>query len=68
MTAANSTFSEWTKTGFSDKAICHSGFTGGVIAVDPERGFAGVVLGNRLASKPKTMGPRMHLLDLMAGV
>ena len=68
MTAANSTFSEWTKTGFSDKAICHSGFTGGAIAVDPERGFAGVVLGNRLASKPKTMGPRMHLLDLMAGV
>ena len=41
-------------------------FTGPAIAVDPVRDFAGVVLGNRKASKEKTMGPRMHLLDLMA--
>ena len=66
MTAAKSTFTSWTKTAFSDKAICHTGWTGPAIAVDPVRDFAGVVLGNRLASKQKTMGPRLHLLDLMA--
>ena len=66
MTAAKSTFTSWTKTAFSDKAICHTGFTGPAIAVDPVRDFAGVVLGNRLASKQKTMGPRLHLLDLMS--
>ena len=66
MAAADSTFSAWTKTGFSPQAICHTGWTGGAIAIDPERDFAGVVLGNRLASKEKTMGPRMHLLDIMA--
>ena len=31
-----------------------------------ERDFAGVVLGNSLADKEKTMGPRMRILDLMA--
>ena len=67
MTAEKSTFSVWTRTGFSSSAICHTGWTGGAIAVDPERDFAGVVLGNRIASKKKTMGPRMHLLDIMAG-
>ena len=56
MTAAKSTFSNWTPTGFSEHAICHTGWTGGAIAVDPDRHFAGVVLGNRLASKEKTMG------------
>lgn len=66
MTAASSTFSEWCATGFSDQAICHAGWTGPAIAVDPVRGFAGVVLGNRIASKERTMGPRMQLLDVMA--
>ena len=66
MTAERSTFCAWTKTAFSTRAICHTGWTGGAIAVDPERDFAGVVLGNRLASKERTMGPRMRLLDLMA--
>ncbi len=66
MTAAKSTFSDWAPTGFSAHAICHTGWTGGAIAVDPDRNFAGVVLGNRLASKERTMGPRLHLLDLMA--
>ena len=66
MTAAKSTFSDWISTGFSNHAICHTGWTGGAVAVDPTRDFAGVVLGNRLASKEKTMGPRLRLLDLMA--
>ena len=46
MTAAKSTFSDWTPTGFSEHAICHTGWTGGAIAVDPDRHFAGVVLGS----------------------
>ena len=66
MPAAKSAFAAWTKTGFSDGAVCHTGWTGGVIAVDPARNFAGVVLGNRIAGKERTMGPRMRLLDLMA--
>ena len=65
MMAEKSTFSVWTQTGFSTSAICHTGWTGGAIAVDPANDFAGVVLGNRLSSKEKTMGPRMHLLDVM---
>lgn len=66
MTAASSSFSDWCATGFSAQAICHTGWTGPAIAVDPVRGFAGVVLGNRIASKEKTMGPRMQLLEVMA--
>ena len=65
MLAEKSTFSVWTGTGFSASAICHTGWTGGAIAVDPASGFAGVVLGNRRAGKEKTMGPRLHLLDVM---
>ena len=66
MTAAKSTFSVWTRTTFSSSAICHTGWTGGAIVVDPANEFAGVVLGNRTGSKEKTMGPRMHLLDVMS--
>ena len=66
MTAEKSAYSIWTKTGFSSRAICHSGWTGSAIAVDPERGFAGVALGNRAAGKEKTMGPRVKILDMMA--
>ena len=66
MTAEKSAYSIWTKTKFSSRAICHSGATGPVVVVDPERDFAGVVLGNRLQSKEKTMGPRMNILEMMA--
>lgn len=65
MTAVKSTFSDWTTTGFSDQAICHTGWTGSAIAVDPVCGFAGVVLGNRIAGKEETMGPRLDLLESM---
>ena len=68
MTAEKSAYRIWTKTGFSSRAICHSGWTGSAIAVDPASGFAGVVLGNRMASKEKTMGPRMAILEMMRGV
>lgn len=66
MTGAHSTFSSWTPTRFSDSAICHTGWTGGAIAVDPANGFAGVVMASQKAGKEATMGPRMQLLDLMA--
>ena len=66
MTAADSTFSKWTATNFSDAAICHTGWTGPAITVDPKREFAGVVLASQKAGKEKTMGPRMRLLETMA--
>ena len=66
MTAEKSAYRVWTKTSFSSQAICHSGWTGSAIVVDPKSDFAGVVLGNRLASKEKTMGPRMNILELMS--
>ena len=65
MTAPRSTFSDWCQTGFSDRAVCHAGWTGPAVAVDPETGFAGCVLGNQCAGKEQTMGPRMNLLELM---
>jgi len=66
MTAAESTFAKWTKTKFSDAAICHTGWTGPAIVVDPKRDFAGVVLASQTAGKERTMGPRLNLLELMA--
>ncbi len=59
-------FSNWAVTTFSDAAICHTGWTGPAIAVDPKRGFAGVVLGSQEGGKANTMGPRMQLLEIMA--
>ena len=53
------------ETGFSDQAICHSGWTGPAVAVDPVRGRAAVVLGNRigddLASRLGRIGILSHL-------
>lgn len=64
---APSSFSHlYENTGFSDKSICHSGWTGGIIIADPELDFAGVVLGSQRAGKERTMGPRVHLLEMMA--
>lgn len=65
MASGKSTFSVWTRTGFSERAIVHTGWTGSAIAVDPDCGFAGVVLGSRLACKEATMRPRMRLLESM---
>ena len=65
MTSEKATFSDWVETDFSARAICHTGWTGSAIAVDPECGYAGVVLGNRLAGKDQTMGPRLTLLNRM---
>jgi CubicO group peptidase (beta-lactamase class C family) len=53
------------ETGFSDQAICHSGWTGPAVAVDPVRGRAAVVLGNRtgdmLASRLGRIAILSHL-------
>lgn len=59
-------FFDWADTHFSPATICHTGWTGPAIAVDPKRGFAGVVLASQTGGKPLTMGPRMNLLELMA--
>ena len=67
MDAADSTFRQWVATEFSARAICHTGWAGSGIAVDPERGSAAVFLGNRLGSKEQTMPLRMHALDLLCG-
>ena len=66
MTAPASSTHLYPQTGFSSRTIAHSGWTGPVIAVDPERGFAGVVLGGQIAGKAKTMDVRVRLLQLMA--
>ena len=67
MTAPASSSNFYLHTGFSSRAIAHSGWTGPVIAVDPEFDFAGVVLGGQIAGKAKTMDARVRLLQLMAG-
>lgn len=65
MTAPRSSTHLYPQTGFSPRAIAHSGWTGPVIAVDPDRDFAGVVLGGQIAGKAKTMDVRVRLLQLM---
>ena len=65
MTAPSSSTHLYPQTGFSSRAIAHSGWTGPVVAVDPERDFAGVVLGGQIAGKAKTMDARVRLLQLM---
>ena len=67
MTAPRSYSALYPQTGFSNRAITHHGWTGPAIAVDPERDFAGVVLGGQIAGKAKTMDARVRLLQLMAG-
>ena len=66
MTAPASSTHLYPKTGFSSRSIAHSGWTGPVIAVDPERDFAGVVLGGQIAGKAKTMDVRVRLLQMSA--
>jgi len=66
MTGRGVDFFRWEGTRFSDAAICHTGWTGPAIAVDPTRDFAGVVLASQTGSRPYEMAPRMHLLELMA--
>ena len=65
MTAPASSTHLYPQTGFSARTIAHSGWTGPVIAVDPERDFAGVVLGGQIAGKARTMDARVHLLRAM---
>ena len=66
MPAPSSSTHLYPSTGFSPRAIAHSGWTGPVIAVDPDRAFAGVVLGGQIAGKARTMDARVGLLRQMA--
>jgi CubicO group peptidase (beta-lactamase class C family) len=51
------------ETGFSDQAICHSGWTGPAVAVDPVRGRAAVVLGNRTGDMIASRRGRISILS-----
>ena len=51
------------ETDFSDQAICHSGWTGPAVAVDPVRGRAAVVLGNRTGDMVASRRGRIAILS-----
>lgn len=53
-------------SGLSPRTIHHSGYTGQMICVDPETGFAGVVLTVRSAGEG-TFSGRMRILSILAG-
>lgn len=53
--------------GYSRATIFHSGWTGQTIAVDPERGFCGVVLTNRTGDHDEGARGRARVLSLLAG-
>ena len=53
--------------GWSDVTIAHGGYTGNTIAVDPENGYAGVVLTSRTGDRLKGYAGHARLLSLMSG-
>ena len=53
--------------GWSEATVCHGGYTGNTIAVDPANGFAGVVLTNRTGDRLKAYAGHGRLLSLMSG-
>ena len=63
MKAPNSPTYMTDETGFSDQAICHSGWTGPAVAVDPVRGRAAVVLGNRIGDDLASRLGRIAILS-----
>ncbi len=63
MKAPNSPTYMTEETGFSDQAICHSGWTGPAVAVDPVRGRAAVVLGNRTGDMVASRRGRIAILS-----
>ena len=52
--------------GWSAATVSHGGYTGNTIAVDPEKGFAGVVLTNRTGDRLKGYAGHRRLLALMS--
>ena len=56
-----------TPKGWSARTISHGGFTGNTLAIDPENGYAGVVLTNRRGDWGKGYEGRRRLLSLMVG-
>ena len=51
--------------GWSAASVRHGGFTGVTVAVDPENGYAGVVLTNRTGDRMKGYEGHRRLLELM---
>ena len=56
---------EYRPDGWSLATVRHGGFTGVTFAVDPENGYAGVVLTNRLGDRVKGYHGHQRLLSLM---
>lgn len=50
---------------WSAATVLHGGFTGNTLAIDPERGIAGVVLTNRTGDHQKGYAARRQILDLL---
>ena len=67
MTAEKSSSRMTPATGFSRRAICHHGWTGPAVVVDPEAGFAGVFLGNATGGYVESKVGRMKVLALLRG-
>lgn len=51
----------------SDKTIFHSGWTGQSICVDPEKGFAAVVLTSRTGDWDEAYAGRVRIIEKLAG-
>jgi len=49
----------------SEQTICHSGFTGQTVCVDPVVGFAAVVLTNRTGDWEQANQARIGLIEMM---
>ena len=56
---------EYRPDGWSLATVRHGGYTGVTVAVDPENGYAGVVLTNRLGDRVKGYHGHQRLLSLM---
>ncbi len=53
--------------GFSDKTILHTGWSGQTICVDPENGFAAVVLTSRTGDHKEARVGRSKIISIMCG-
>jgi len=64
LSSGGDTDATWSKY-FSSRAIAHGGWTGSFLLVDPERDFAGVVMGNRTGRREPSYAAREKLMDLL---
>lgn len=53
--------------GLSDRTIYHTGYTGQTVCVDPENGFAAVVLTSRTGDHEEAIRGRMRIIEALYG-